>query len=74
VDSSPKVQRLERKVEHSLQFNAEVKNRWSYTTIPYTLIINAREILHLHLLETNITSSLVLTTEVRERWLKKLES
>jgi len=49
----------------AVQPNAEVKNVWNSTTIPYTLMINAREILHL--LETNITNSLVLTTEVRDK-------
>jgi hypothetical protein len=51
----------------AVQPNAEVKNLWNYTTIPYTLMINARPILNLHLLETNITNPLVLTTEVRDK-------
>jgi hypothetical protein len=36
-------------------------------TIPYDLTINARATLHLHLLETNITNSLVLKIEVGEK-------
>jgi len=54
----------------AVQSNAKIKSVWSYTTIPYTLMINASEILHLHLLEiniTNITNSLVLTIDVREK-------
>jgi hypothetical protein len=45
----------------------EVKDVWNSTTIPYTLMINARANLHLHVLETNITNSVLLTREVREK-------
>ena len=38
--------------------------RRNYTTIPYNLMINEKKILHLTVLETDITNSLVLTKEI----------
>jgi hypothetical protein len=64
-DFFPEVQRLERNVDHLPQSNAEVKNRWNYTTIPYTIIASSWTILHLTVLEINIANSLILTNEFR---------